>query len=114
MLEDFLFHPLRMQSPVRSLSGGEQNRLLLAKLFTKPANFLILDEPTNDLDVESLELLEELVSNFEGTIILVSHDVTLVSSHLKSAAWVNRSVTSYAAGELSPEVIESIYHEEVH
>ena len=73
-LQDFLFPPQRVRSPVKSLSGGERNRLLLAQLFTRPANLLVLDEPTNDLDVETLELLEELLSEFEGTILLVSHD----------------------------------------
>ncbi len=73
-LRDFLFPPQRLQSTVSSLSGGERNRLLLAKLFARPANLLVLDEPTNDLDVETLELLEELVSEFDGTILLVSHD----------------------------------------
>jgi len=73
-LQDFLFPPQRAQSPVRSLSGGERNRLLLAKLFTQPSNLLVLDEPTNDLDVETLELLEELLVNYQGTLLLVSHD----------------------------------------
>ncbi len=73
-LEDFLFHPARAQSPVSSLSGGERNRLLLAKLFTKPANILILDEPTNDLDIDTQELLEELLRDYQGTVFLVSHD----------------------------------------
>lgn len=73
-LEDFLFHPARAQSPVSSLSGGERNRLLLAKLFTRPANILILDEPTNDLDIETQELLEELLRDYTGTVFLVSHD----------------------------------------
>ena len=73
-LQDFLFPPQRVQSPVKSLSGGERNRLLLARLFTRPANLLVLDEPTNDLDMETLELLEELLSGFNGTILLVSHD----------------------------------------
>jgi ATP-binding cassette subfamily F protein uup len=73
-LEDFLFPRERAQSPVRSLSGGERNRLMLARLFAKPANVLVLDEPTNDLDIETLELLEELIGAFEGTVLLVSHD----------------------------------------
>lgn len=73
-LADFLFEPARARSPVSSLSGGERNRLLLAKLFAKPSNFLILDEPTNDLDIETLELLEELLYNYQGTLLLVSHD----------------------------------------
>ncbi|QEY26329.1 ATP-binding cassette domain-containing protein [Neisseria zalophi] len=73
-LEDFLFHPARAQSPVSSLSGGERNRLLLAKLFTRPANILVLDEPTNDLDIDTQELLEELLRDYSGTVFLVSHD----------------------------------------
>ena len=73
-LQDFLFEPARVRSPVKSLSGGERNRLLLARLFARPANLLVLDEPTNDLDVETLELLEELLSSFDGTVLLVSHD----------------------------------------
>ncbi len=73
-LKDFLFSPDRSRSPVRILSGGERNRLLLAKLFAKPSNVLVLDEPTNDLDAETLELLEELLIAYEGTVLLVSHD----------------------------------------
>ncbi len=73
-LQDFLFPPQRARSPVSSLSGGERNRLLLARLFTKPANLLVMDEPTNDLDVETLELLEELLNGYQGTLLLVSHD----------------------------------------
>ncbi|WP_369581737.1 ATP-binding cassette domain-containing protein [Kingella oralis] len=73
-LEDFLFHPARAQSPVSSLSGGERNRLLLAKLFTRPANILVLDEPTNDLDIDTQELLEDLLRDYTGTVFLVSHD----------------------------------------
>jgi len=73
-LRDFLFPPERLQAPVTMLSGGERNRLLLARLFAKPSNLLVMDEPTNDLDVETLELLEELVANYEGTLLLVSHD----------------------------------------
>ncbi len=73
-LEDFLFSPLRARSPVKTLSGGERNRLLLARLFTQPANVLVLDEPTNDLDIETLELLESLLQEYSGTLFLVSHD----------------------------------------
>ena len=73
-LGDFLFAPERARSPVKSLSGGERNRLLLARLFTRPTNVLVLDEPTNDLDIETLELLEELLANYDGTLFLVSHD----------------------------------------
>ena len=73
-LDDFLFSPARATSPVRSLSGGERNRLLLARLFARPANVLVLDEPTNDLDIDTLELLEELLQNYKGTVFIVSHD----------------------------------------
>jgi ATP-binding cassette subfamily F protein uup len=73
-LEDFLFEPARARTPIKALSGGERNRLLLARLFTKPANVLVLDEPTNDLDAETLELLEDLLVEFGGTVLLVSHD----------------------------------------
>lgn len=73
-LQDFLFPPKRTRQPVKSLSGGEQNRLILAKLFSKPANLIVLDEPTNDLDMETLELLEELLLEFTGTLLVVSHD----------------------------------------
>jgi ATP-binding cassette subfamily F protein uup len=73
-LEDFLFEPTRARTPIKALSGGERNRLLLARLFTKPANVLVLDEPTNDLDAETLELLEDLLVEFNGTVLLVSHD----------------------------------------
>ncbi len=73
-LQDFLFPPKQIRAPVKTLSGGERNRLLLARLFTQPANLLVLDEPTNDLDVETLDLLEELLLNFDGTLLVVSHD----------------------------------------
>ena len=79
-LGDFLFSPQRVRSPVKSLSGGERNRLLLARLFTKPANLLVLDEPTNDLDIETLELLEELLQTYSGTVLLVSHDRTFLDN----------------------------------
>ncbi len=79
-LGDFLFPPERARSPVKSCSGGERNRLLLARLFTQPANVLVLDEPTNDLDIETLELLEELLANYDGTLFLVSHDRTFLDN----------------------------------
>lgn len=79
-LEDFLFAPARARSPVSSLSGGERNRLLLARLFTRPANVLVLDEPTNDLDIDTLELLETLLVDYSGTVFLVSHDRAFLDS----------------------------------
>jgi ATP-binding cassette subfamily F protein uup len=83
-LEDFLFTPERARSPAEVLSGGERNRLLLAKLFTRPANVLVLDEPTNDLDSETLELLEELLIEYSGTVLLVSHDRTFLNNVVAS------------------------------
>jgi len=83
-LQDFLFSPDRCRQPVSALSGGERNRLLLAKLFTRPSNILVLDEPTNDLDIDTLDLLEELLIDYKGTILLVSHD----------RAFLNNVVTS--------------------
>ncbi|WP_249977693.1 ATP-binding cassette domain-containing protein [Vreelandella olivaria] len=83
-LQDFLFTPDRVRQPVKALSGGESNRLLLAKLFTQPANVLVLDEPTNDLDMETLELLEELLLDFDGTLLLVSHDRTFMDNVVTS------------------------------
>ncbi len=83
-LQDFLFEPARARQPVRSLSGGERNRLLLAKLFSKPFNLLVLDEPTNDLDVETLELLEEQLVNYQGTLLLVSHDREFIDNVVTS------------------------------
>ncbi|WP_395349891.1 ATP-binding cassette domain-containing protein [Variovorax sp. UC122_21] len=79
-LSDFLFSPARANSPVRSLSGGERNRLLLARLFARPANVLVLDEPTNDLDIDTLELLEGLLQDYDGTVFLVSHDRTFLDN----------------------------------
>ena len=79
-LDDFLFSPARAASPVRSLSGGERNRLLLARLFARPANVLVLDEPTNDLDIDTLELLEELLQQYDGTVFIVSHDRTFLDN----------------------------------
>ncbi|MFN5706802.1 MAG: ATP-binding cassette domain-containing protein [Planctomycetota bacterium] len=95
-LQDFLFTPDRARQPAKFLSGGERNRLLLARLFRKPSNVLVLDEPTNDLDTETLELLEELVSSYEGTLLLVSHD----------RAFLNNVVTSILALDGQGNVIE--------
>ncbi|MFD0950280.1 ATP-binding cassette domain-containing protein [Paraperlucidibaca wandonensis] len=86
-LQDFLFSPQRARTPVKALSGGERNRLLLAKLFTRPSNVLILDEPTNDLDVETLELLEELLVSYPGTLLLISHDRAFLDAVVTST-WV--------------------------
>jgi len=86
-LQDFLFSPARARTPVRALSGGEKNRLLLAKLFLKPNNMLILDEPTNDLDIETLELLESLVHEYGGTLLLVSHDREFINNTVTSSWW---------------------------
>jgi ATP-binding cassette subfamily F protein uup len=83
-LKDFLFPPQRIDSPVKALSGGERNRLLLAKIFTQSANMIVLDEPTNDLDVDTLELLEDLLSEYEGTLLLVSHDRTFIDNVVTS------------------------------
>ena len=87
-LNDFLFSPERANSPVRTLSGGERNRVLLARLFALPANVLVLDEPTNDLDIDTLELLEELLQNYAGTVFLVSHDRRFLDNVVTSTiAW---------------------------
>ncbi len=100
-LQDFLFAPERARSPVSMLSGGERNRLLLAKLFSKPSNILVLDEPTNDLDIETLELLEELVMEYKGTVLVVSHDREFVDNVVSSTlvfegdAQVNEYVGGY-------------------
>ena len=97
-LQDFLFSPARARTPVKALSGGEKNRLLLAKLFSKPSNLLVLDEPTNDLDIETLELLEEIVANYPGTVLTVSHD----------RAFINNTVTSIYAFE-GDGVVQEIF-----
>ncbi|MBQ4848903.1 ABC transporter ATP-binding protein [Pseudoalteromonas sp. MMG013] len=83
-LQDFLFPPARARTPVKALSGGEKNRLLLAKLFLKPSNILVLDEPTNDLDIETLELLEEIINQYQGTILIVSHDREFIDNTCNS------------------------------
>ncbi|MCK5083122.1 MAG: ATP-binding cassette domain-containing protein, partial [Candidatus Omnitrophica bacterium] len=83
-LQDFLFTPDRARTPAKVLSGGERNRLLLARLFTQPSNFLVMDEPTNDLDIETQELLEELLMDFPGTVILVSHDRVFLNNVVAS------------------------------
>ena len=97
-LQDFLFSPARARAPAAKLSGGERNRLMLAKLFTQPFNFLVLDEPTNDLDYETLELLEQLLLDYSGTLLLVSHDRT----------FLNNVVTSTIAFEGNGKVYEYI------
>ena len=99
-LQDFLFTTDRARSPARILSGGERNRLLLAKLFTKPANILVLDEPTNDLDAETLELLEELLFDYKGTVLLVSHDRALLNNVVTSTFVFEKEgkVQEYAGG----------------
>lgn len=99
-LQDFLFHPKRAMTPVAALSGGERNRLLLARLFLKPSNLLILDEPTNDLDVETLELLEERVAGYQGTVLLVSHDRQFVDNTV-TECWIfagNGEIQRFAGG----------------
>ena len=99
-LQDFLFTPDRARQPVSVLSGGERNRLLLAKLFTKASNVLVLDEPTNDLDMETLELLEELLMNYEGTLLLVSHDRSFLNQVVTSTLVFegNGRIGEYAGG----------------
>ncbi|TDB58620.1 ABC transporter ATP-binding protein [Photorhabdus khanii] len=99
-LQDFLFHPKRAMTPVKALSGGERNRLLLARLFLNPSNLLVLDEPTNDLDVETLELLEELVDSYKGTVLLVSHDRQFVDNSV-TECWIfegNGVIKNYVGG----------------
>jgi ABC transport system ATP-binding/permease protein len=98
-LADFLFPRERAVSPVKSLSGGERNRLMLARLFARPANVLVMDEPTNDLDIETLELLEELLAEFSGTVLLVSHDRTFLDNIVTSTlAFEDGVVTEYVGG----------------
>jgi ATP-binding cassette subfamily F protein uup len=98
-LEDFLFTRERARAPISALSGGERNRLLLARLFTQPANLLILDEPTNDLDIETLEVLEDLLLEYDGTLLLVSHDRAFLNNIVTSTYILdNGNVTEYVGG----------------
>ncbi|WLQ15076.1 ATP-binding cassette domain-containing protein [Hahella aquimaris] len=99
-LKDFLFSPERLRTPAKALSGGEINRLLLAKLFTMPANFLVLDEPTNDLDMDTLDLLENLLAEFDGTILLVSHDRFFIDNVVTSTLVFegNGKISEYPGG----------------
>ena len=101
-LRDFLFPPERLHAPVSMLSGGERNRLLLARLFAKPSNLLVMDEPTNDLDAETLDLLEEMVADYNGTLLLVSHDRAFIDNVVTStlvfegAGRINEYVGGYS------------------
>ncbi len=99
-LGDFLFSPQRVLTPVKALSGGECNRLLLARLFSRPSNLLVLDEPTNDLDIETLELLEELLSHYQGTLLIVSHDRSFLDNVATSTLLFegNGKITEYIGG----------------
>ena len=98
-LQDFLFSPERARTPVRVLSGGERNRLLLARLFTQTSNLLVMDEPTNDLDIETLELLEELLVEYKGTLILVSHDRVFLNNVVTSTIVIEEgTVNEYVGG----------------
>lgn len=115
-LQDFLFAPARARQPVSALSGGERNRLLLARLFTRPTNLLVMDEPTNDLDIETLELLEELLMTYEGTLILVSHDRSFMNNVVTSCIVMdgNGEVNEYLGGyddipdkKQQPELVKS-------
>ncbi|MCG9756643.1 ABC transporter ATP-binding protein [Shewanella insulae] len=99
-LQDFLFSPMRARTPVKALSGGEKNRLLLARLLLRPANLIILDEPTNDLDIETLELLESLLTDYQGTLLLVSHDRAFIDNTVTSSWWFtgNGGWSEYVGG----------------
>ncbi|HET8707661.1 MAG TPA: ATP-binding cassette domain-containing protein [Pseudomonadales bacterium] len=98
-LSDFLFAPERARTPVKALSGGERNRLLLAKLFIQPANLLVMDEPTNDLDIETLDLLEEQLNDFKGTLLLVSHDRSFINNIVTSClVFENGDINEYVGG----------------
>ena len=124
-LQDFLFTPDRARQPVKSLSGGERNRLLLARLFTQPANLLVLDEPTNDLDADTLDLLEELLIDYAGTVLVVSHDRAFLNNLVTSVLafegdgvvneyvggyddWVRERPTSATTAEATPAPSKSV------
>lgn len=102
-LQDFLFSPQRARTPANALSGGELNRLMLAKLFSKPSNLLVLDEPTNDLDMETLDLLEELIADYQGTVLLVSHDRAFVDETVTTSI-----IFDAFAGEKSGQLLEIV------
>jgi ATP-binding cassette subfamily F protein uup len=107
-LSDFLFSPARANSPVKSLSGGERNRLFLARLFARPANVLVLDEPTNDLDIDTLELLEDLLQNYDGTVFLVSHDRTFLNNVVTSTlAWEGQGQWREYEGDIQDWLVQS-------
>jgi ABC transport system ATP-binding/permease protein len=106
-LGDFLFSPARANSPVRSLSGGERNRLLLARLFARPANVLVLDEPTNDLDIDTLELLEEMLQDYSGTVFLVSHDRAFLDNVVTSIiAWEGNATWREYEGSIQDWLVQ--------
>ena len=111
-LQDFLFPPKRAMTPVKALSGGERNRLLLAKLLLKPNNLLILDEPTNDLDVETLELLEELLTDYQGTLIIVSHDRQFIDNTVEECFFFEGDgvVNKYIGGYFDAKQQQIQYH----
>ncbi len=111
-LQDFLFPPKRAMTPVKALSGGERNRLLLAKLLLKPNNLLILDEPTNDLDVETLELLEELLADYQGTLLIVSHDRQFIDNTVEECYFFEGSgvLNKYIGGYFDAKQQQENYH----
>ncbi|WP_150539571.1 ABC transporter ATP-binding protein [Actinobacillus vicugnae] len=111
-LQDFLFPPKRAMTPVKALSGGERNRLLLAKLLLKPNNLLILDEPTNDLDVETLELLEELLANYQGTLLIVSHDRQFIDNTVTECYFFEGEgvLNKYVGGYFDAKQQQENYH----
>lgn len=111
-LQDFLFPPKRAMTPVKALSGGERNRLLLAKLLLKPNNLLILDEPTNDLDVETLELLEEMLADYQGTLLIVSHDRQFIDNTVEECYFFegNGVLNKYIGGYFDAKQQQENYH----